>query len=146
MLGFAPGKGDRMPNARLEVLSEEDCRALLRQGAIGRVAVSVGAIPEIFPVNFCLIDDSIFFRTARGTKLFAAALGAVVAFQVDNFDVGARQGWSVLVVGPTDEVTQPDEIARAKSQLDEGWVPGGPDRVLRVTPYRVSGRRTAVNP
>ncbi len=46
-----------MPSGRLEVISKEDCLALLRQAAIGRIAVSIGADPEIFPVNFCLIDD-----------------------------------------------------------------------------------------
>ncbi len=132
-----------MPSGRLEVISKEDCLALLRQAAIGRVAVSVGALPEIFPVNFCLIDDLIFFLAARGTSLHAATREAVVAFQVDDFDLDARRGWSVLVVGPSAEVIQPDEITIARAQLDDGWVPGDPDHILRITPHRVSGRRIA---
>jgi nitroimidazol reductase NimA-like FMN-containing flavoprotein (pyridoxamine 5'-phosphate oxidase superfamily) len=134
-----------MPSSRLEAVSKEDCLTLLRQAAIGRVAVSVGAIPEIFPVNFCLIDDAIVFRAARGTKLLTASRETVVAFEVDDFDVDNRQGWSVLVVGPSDEVTEPEEIATARERLADGWVPGDPDHVLRITPHRVSGRRIATS-
>jgi len=132
-----------MARSTIEVVSKEDCLALLGQAAIGRVAVSVGAIPEIFPVHFRLIDDAIFFQAVRGTKLHAASREAVVAFQVDEFDVDARRGWSVLVVGPSQEVTRPDEAVVARQQLDDGWVPGDPDHILRITPHRVSGRRIA---
>jgi uncharacterized protein len=134
-------EGWSMPSGRLEVVSKEGCLALLRQATMGRVAVTVGAIPEIFPVNFCLIDDAIVFRTGPGTKLYAASRRAIVAFEVDEFDVDDRHGWSVLVVGPSEEVTQPDEITKARRQLADGWVPGDRDHVLRIAPHRVSGRR-----
>jgi nitroimidazol reductase NimA-like FMN-containing flavoprotein (pyridoxamine 5'-phosphate oxidase superfamily) len=130
-------------SSRLEVVSKEDCLALLRQATIGRVAVSVGAIPEIFPVNFRLIDDAIVFRAGRGTRLHTATRDAVVAFEVDDFNLDLRHGWSVLVVGPSDEITQPDEVFMAKEQLDDGWVPADREHVLRIIPHRVSGRRIA---
>ncbi len=132
-----------MPSGRLEVISKEDCLALLRQATIGRVAVSAGAIPEIFPVHFCLIDDAIVFRAGRGTTLHKASRHAVVAFEVDDFDIDGRHGWSVLVVGPSEEVTQPEEIATAKQRLVDGWVPGARDHVLRIPLHRISGRRIA---
>jgi uncharacterized protein len=132
-----------MPTGRLKVISREECLALLRQGAIGRVAVSVGAIPEIFPVRYCLIDDAIVFRAGRDTRLHMASRQAVLAFEVDEFDIDACHGWSVLVVGRSDEVTDPDEIAIARQRLADDWVPADDDHVLRIAPHRVTGRRIA---
>lgn len=134
-----------MPSSKLEAISKEDCLALLGKATIGRVALSVGAIPEIFPVNFCLIDDAIVFRAARGTRLHKGSRDAVVAFQVDDFDVDARHGWSVLVVGLANEITEPEAVAMARHHLDDGWVVGDEDDILHITPHRVSGRRIAAH-
>ncbi len=117
--------------------------ALLAQATIGRVALSVGAIPEIFPVHFCVSDNAILFRAGQGTNLYTASRKAVVAFEVDDFDIEARRGWSVMVVGPSDEVGKAEEIATAMELLDDGWVPEDRDHVLRITPHRISGRRIA---
>lgn len=70
----------------LEILSSEECHELLRQSTVGRVAVTVAALPAIFPVNYAVLDGRIVFRTGEGTKLQAAVERAVVAFQVDHID------------------------------------------------------------
>ncbi|HYA69053.1 MAG TPA: pyridoxamine 5'-phosphate oxidase family protein [Acidimicrobiales bacterium] len=82
-------------------------------------------------------------ETISKEDCYAGCREAIVAFQVDDFDVEARRGWSVLVVGPSNEVTQSDEVMRVTRRLDDGWVPGEPDHVLCITPHRVSGRRMA---
>ncbi len=52
------------------MLSPGECRALLRAGCIGRVAVSVDALPAIFPVRYRLVDDDILFDAApTGARL-----------------------------------------------------------------------------
>jgi hypothetical protein len=43
----------------LEILSPEECRDLLRLGEVGRVAVTVAALPAIFPVNATFIGYNI---------------------------------------------------------------------------------------
>src|SRR5678815_1304916 len=74
------GHSDAMPvDEGLELLTEHDARALLASGEIGRVGITIGALPAIFPVNYRVIDGAIVFRTAPGSKLSAAAEGAVVA-------------------------------------------------------------------
>jgi nitroimidazol reductase NimA-like FMN-containing flavoprotein (pyridoxamine 5'-phosphate oxidase superfamily) len=79
-------------------LSPDECRDLLRAGGIGRVGVSVGALPAIFPVRYHLVDDDIVFAAARDP--FKASLaGTVIAFEADAFDPDHTTGWSVLVVG-----------------------------------------------
>ena len=53
----------------LELLPEQDALELLAGGEVGRVGVTIGALPAIFPVNYRLIDGTIVFRTAPGSKL-----------------------------------------------------------------------------
>jgi uncharacterized protein len=57
----------------LDLLSEQECRWLLGQAHVGRVAVGAGALPAVFPVNYALVGDEILFFTGEGTKLRAAA-------------------------------------------------------------------------
>jgi hypothetical protein len=81
-------------------LSPDECRDLLRAGGIGRVGVSVGALPAIFPVHFRLVDDDIVFRAPSPQSVAPGALaGTVIAFEADDFDVPDEAGWSVLVIG-----------------------------------------------
>jgi len=130
-----------MARGRLSVLDTVECLLLLSQAQFGRVAVTVVARPEIFPVYFCLMDGDIVFRTGAGTKLYAVATGAVVAFEADEFDPRALSGWSVMVTGPCSGERNPAKVAEARRRLPDGWVPGGHDHIVRITPHKISGRR-----
>src|SRR5262249_23502314 len=68
------------------VLTERGCLARLGGNGVGRVAVSVGALPAVLPVNYARRGRDVYFRTAAGTKLAAAVQNAVVAFEVDHVD------------------------------------------------------------
>lgn len=98
----------------LEILSPAQCRDLLRRGAVGRVAVTVAALPAIFPVNYAMLDNRIVFLTGDGTKLRAALERAVVAFQIDHIDESNASGWSVMAVGLAEEITDPGELRAAQ--------------------------------
>jgi len=128
-------------SGKLELLSTDECLVLLGQAKVGRVGVSVRAIPEIFPVNFCLLEGAIVFRTGEGTKLHAATRGQIVAFEVDDFDNDVRFGWSVLVIGHSFEVTHPTEVHAARRLLSDTWVPTEHYHVIRIAPERMTGRR-----
>ena len=125
----------------LSVLGEDECMTLLAGVRVGRVAVSIGAVPAVFPVNFSMLDDAIVFRTGTGTKLDAATRNAVVAFEVDDLDPLYHDGWSVLVVGVADELTDPELLRRAEALPLAPWAPGTRDHVVRLQPGFVSGRR-----
>ena len=130
----------------LELLSEEEARRLLAYGEIGRIGVTISALPAIFPVNYRYIGDAILFRTAPGSKLSAAARGAIVAFEVDEYNAASRGGWSVLAVGPAEVVHDDDPIV---GDLDDGPDPyaGGERKALvRITPTFISGRRIVHSP
>ena len=107
--------------------------------------VTIGALPAIFPVNYRLVDGSVVFWSAPGSKLSAAASGAVVAFEVDDYNLADRSGWSVLVVGPSEVVEDRDVVQGARRQAAP-FVDGQRRAIVRVEPTFVSGRRIVHGP
>jgi uncharacterized protein len=121
----------------LEILTENECVGLLESEQVGRVALSIGALPAIFPVNYQMLGGDIIFRTGEGVKRRAALMGAVVGFEVDRIDPAKRQGWSVLVVGMATEMT--GEVPQ--SLTISPWAAGERSHWVRVRPEFISGRR-----
>ncbi len=127
----------------VEPLSREECLALLSTVSIGRVGATVDALPVVLPITFALDDRSIVFRTMPGTKLHAATLNAVVAFQADQYASPHEPlGWSVLVQGMTQEILDPHRLAAAQFLPLGPWAPEG--RYLSLEPALVSGRRVVI--
>jgi CBS domain-containing protein len=125
----------------VELLSEQDCRWLLRQARVGRVAVSVGEVPAVFPVNYVVAGEDILFFSADGTKLRAAIANAMVTFEVDHVDPFAETGWSVMVVGQARERTEPTVIVGAKRAGLRPWAAGDRFHLVAIAMDFVSGRR-----
>ena len=122
-------------------LDRADCLRRLALAHVGRVVTTVGALPAIFPVNYALLDEDIVFRTEAGTKLAAAVLDAVIAFEIDHIDRWSTTGWSVVVVGHAREITSPDELARAERLPLSRWERGRrTETVLRVSTEVTTGR------
>lgn len=125
----------------LELLTEDEARQLLQLGEVGRVGITIGALPAIFPVNYRMIEGAIVFRTAPGSKMSAAANGAVVAFEVDDYQLAERTGWSVLAVGPSEVVHDLELALRAVEAGLEPLADGHRATVVRIEPTFLSGRR-----
>jgi uncharacterized protein len=133
----------------LEELSMEDCIVLLAHSAVGRLGVVVDGTPEIFPVNHTVdpVSGCIVFPTNNRTKLQAALHWPKVSFEVDGLDPDGRSGWSVLVVGHAEQVTDLAEQVRAAAGRFVLWGTGPRTVWLRIVPERVTGRRiSAVAP
>ena len=130
----------------LELLTEADCLLLLAGAEIGRVGVSVGALPAIFPVNYRVENGQIFFRTGEGVKLRAALDHTVVAFEVDQANADLQEGWSVLVVGMASEVA--DEISGDFDGLGPTpWAGGQRRHLIRIQPnWSLDGVSAAPQP
>jgi len=124
----------------LEALSEEECWTLLSGERVGRVGLTVGAMPAILPVNYTVFDGAIVFRTTTGSKLSAAIAHAVVCFEVDSFSPLSHEGWSVLAVGMADELAEPLRSRVIGLPLDS-WAGEGRDHVVSIVPRVLSGRR-----
>jgi nitroimidazol reductase NimA-like FMN-containing flavoprotein (pyridoxamine 5'-phosphate oxidase superfamily) len=125
----------------LEVLERDECLRLLTTATIGRVAITVGALPVVLPVNFRLVDERIVFRTSVGTKLDAATQNAIVAFEVDDIDPLSHSGWSVVTVGQAREVTDPTELVELASANIPRWARSRQDRTVEISTEMISGRR-----
>jgi nitroimidazol reductase NimA-like FMN-containing flavoprotein (pyridoxamine 5'-phosphate oxidase superfamily) len=128
----------------LEVLPEAECRTLLAGARVGRVAVTIRAMPAVFPVNFALLDGDVVFLTAEGTKLRAALERAVVAFEIDEIHDADKTGWSVFVVGHSSVIGHAAELERARALGIRPWAPGLRNHFVRVQTELISGRR--INP
>ena len=91
-----------------------ECADLLAASTFGRLGVIVEGRPEIFPVNHVYDRQTgcVAFPTNARTKLHAALDWPWVAFEVDGVQPDGRGGWSVLVVGSAEVITDPEDIAR----------------------------------
>jgi nitroimidazol reductase NimA-like FMN-containing flavoprotein (pyridoxamine 5'-phosphate oxidase superfamily) len=125
----------------LEVLVAEECLELLAESRLGRIAVTIGAVPAIFPVHYRLIDGQIVFRTGSGTKLHTASANTVVAFEVDEVNPAWSEGWSVLAVGVACEVRDNVAIASVLEQAPNLWDVTKGAHVFSIVPAFLSGRR-----
>jgi transcriptional regulator with XRE-family HTH domain len=134
------GQGEPGQGPRLEQLTEAECRSLIAPGGVGRVVFSTEHGPEALPVNYVVVDDALIFRTARGSPL-ATIVGTNIGFEVDRLDEAFKEGWSVLVSGQADHVTEPAMVRRLDSIVSKPWAGGDRDMLIRIEPVRFTGRR-----
>ncbi|MFF9002186.1 helix-turn-helix domain-containing protein [Streptomyces achromogenes] len=133
------GQAARAP--RFSELGEEDCRRLLSTHGVGRIAVSTDGAPVVVPVNYSVVDDAIVFRTQAGT-VSLQGLDREVAFEVDRVDDALSQGWSVVVHGAAEQVTDPDAVRRlAERAYSAPWAGGERDVWVRIGMSALTGRR-----
>ena len=125
----------------LEELPRAECLRLLATVPVGRIVYTRQAMPAVEPVSFALDGGGIVIRTDPGGKLAAAISRAVVAFEGDDLDPVTRSGWSVTVVGRSQEVTDPGEMARLHKLGIKSWAPGAREHFIRIEPGIVTGRR-----
>jgi len=127
-----------------EVLSAEECTNCLAGTKVGRVAVSTGALPAIYSVVYVLSGDRVVFRVPAQSRLLRALDQAVVAFSIDRFDDDARGGWSVLVQGVAEQVTDAAAIAQLRALPLPSWSKEpGADRFVHISTDHLSGTRVA---
>ncbi|GAA3993438.1 pyridoxamine 5'-phosphate oxidase family protein [Thermobifida alba] len=132
--------------AGLEVLTREECLRLLAEAPIGRIVFTDQALPAVQPVNFTMLGTDIVVRTSPESKLAQATRDTVVAFEVDDYDVATRTGWSVMVVGIGHAVDDPEERAVLEALPLRSWAPGPRSHFIRIMTDIVTGRRIPRRP
>lgn len=105
----------------LEVLDVEECMTLVTTVPIGRLAMIDGGEIAVLPVNHVVCDGRICFRSAPGAKLDAGIMQHVVTFEADDYDEATETGWSVVVKGRADLVSDPDELERLGDSGVRPW-------------------------
>jgi nitroimidazol reductase NimA-like FMN-containing flavoprotein (pyridoxamine 5'-phosphate oxidase superfamily) len=121
-------------------LTPAQCWELLRQTDLGRLAMVVGASPDVFPVNVVVDDGSVVFRTAAGTKLDAAD-GRMVALEADGADAEHGVAWSVVVKGRARVVRDLAGSLDAATLPLRPAHPGAKPHLVRIEVRSITGRR-----
>lgn len=129
------------PNDGFRDLGCHECLRLLATVPIGRVVYTRQALPAVVPVNFGLdADGAVLLRTSTASELARAVDGAVVAFEADAADADTHSGWSVVVTGRAEIVTDPAEAARLERVAPRSWAPSPEEVFVRIEPELVTGR------
>jgi nitroimidazol reductase NimA-like FMN-containing flavoprotein (pyridoxamine 5'-phosphate oxidase superfamily) len=134
--------------ARRAIHTDEGFDLLARGGQhVGRLVVTVGGEPVVFPLNFAVDGEAIVFRTQTGTKL-TGITRSLATFEVDDIDASG-QGWTVAFEGLAQEVldADPESMRERIAAIDlETWPGGDRPHVVRIRPYRVYGTAWSVVP
>lgn len=126
-------------DADIWTLSEEECWNLLTRQELGRLAVSIGDQPDIFPVNYVVDGPHILFRTAPGSKLADLSLNPRVAFEVDEHDNDTAA--SVVAKGIASRLELQREIDEADLLPLRPWIPTLKYHWVRIGAISISGVR-----
>ncbi|WP_022910023.1 pyridoxamine 5'-phosphate oxidase family protein [Aestuariimicrobium kwangyangense] len=124
-----------MEHGHFTTIDPDECRTLLRQAGVGRLAWAVEGRVHLLPVTCTSDGETIWYRTSPGSPL-AGAVGEVV-FEIDDLDDETRTGWSVVARGVM------ADSGRTSTPAPEPWAPGERElgRAIRIT--EVSGRSVA---
>jgi nitroimidazol reductase NimA-like FMN-containing flavoprotein (pyridoxamine 5'-phosphate oxidase superfamily) len=144
----APATGASPANPRateMLELTRPECLRLLTATGFGRIVISVPEWdhPVIRPVNYVFDEPSqaVLIRSATGSKLHAVLRSPRAVFEIDGAHPDGRIGWSVIVSGVAEEVTDGAELRRME-QLDlEPLAPGYKGHWIRIRTNMISGRR-----
>lgn len=138
-----PGRGGPAARPVLRRLSVGECWERLGTHGIGRVAHTAGTgdeAPVLVPVNFLVDGRTVVYRTDPAGAA-AVASGTKLAFETDFVDEDRRVGWSVLVTGTAEPVTDSAAAeALGRRPGSEPWAGGQRTLWIRVLPGEVSGR------
>ena len=125
----------------LEEIGRDEAVELIETQQIGRLIFTRRALPAAAPVNYIARQGAVWFWTASNASLGQALHHAVVGFEVDHFDESARTGWSVLVLGIAELITDEKQIERARASGPRPWAPGRMEHLIRIPLAEVTGRR-----
>ncbi|MDA8277230.1 MAG: pyridoxamine 5'-phosphate oxidase family protein [Actinomycetota bacterium] len=124
------------PRAAGELLSDEECIALLKCHSLGRIGLSINALPAILPVVYHIVEGVIVIEGWGSARIAQNLMQSVVAFEVDDLHDTEGWGWSVLVIGVATSVND------ASLESDE-TSPYPRKGSFVIHPDLISGRRVA---
>lgn len=127
-----------------EILDAGQCWSLLRQAAVGRLAIGEAGDIDIFPINYAVDSGTIVFRTAPGAKLTRVSADPAVTFEADAVDADHRTAWSVVVKGTARQIRSTDELTDTMGLPLYPYEESPKGVFLRIEPTAISGRRFAI--
>ena len=121
------------------VLSERECWRLLATVSVGRLALSVRALPVIVPVQYYLDGRRLAVCLGHRELPERSLSDTVIAFAVDSIDPVTRSGWSVQVQGRS-------VIPRGLRIDTDCGGPAAAAQVVEIEPGKISGHRMHLCP
>lgn len=131
----------------LEDIDEAECLRLISPDGVGRIAFTGRFGPMVLPVGYKIHEGTIVFLTAQNSpteedlRTGIAHAEYHVAFEIDEFNVDDRVGWSVMVQGSVHHVDSSAERASLRRAGVEAWPEAAREHFIRITPRRITGRR-----
>ena len=123
------------------ILTDLECWALATTRSSGRLGFFRDGLLDIFPVNYFVLDNHVYFRTSAD-GIIATSYLEHAAFQIDHVDKEAYSGWTILLNGPAVRVEDPSLLTTLWGKaIDEPWAPGQRDLFFDLAPTLVRGRR-----
>ncbi|MDO5671189.1 MAG: pyridoxamine 5'-phosphate oxidase family protein [Corynebacterium sp.] len=123
-------------------LSTEQSLAYLEDVQPGRIVMRRKEDIEIFPINFVVDGESLYFRTAEGSKLFTLSLNHDVLFEADGLVDGTA--WSVIIKGTAEVLQNQEDIDHAETLELKPWAPTLKYNWVRINAEDISGREFEV--
>ncbi|HEY9291609.1 MAG TPA: pyridoxamine 5'-phosphate oxidase family protein [Microlunatus sp.] len=122
-------------------MSPSECWDLLAASTVGRVGFRYTDTIKVLPVNYILAGQTVVIRTSPTGVLSTIAADDDVAFEVDYHNATSGAGWSVLMSGTVEVMTQQqiDELRHGKRVVP--WAGGDRSLHLRFTAKTIEGRR-----
>jgi len=119
-------------------LDERECWELLALASVGRLALSVKALPAILPVQYYLDRPKLAICLGQHRLPEASNNDIVVAFAVDSIDGFTGSGWTVQVQG----VLEVPLVGGVPTDCGQ-TVPG---QVVHLEPVIINGHRFTLCP
>jgi nitroimidazol reductase NimA-like FMN-containing flavoprotein (pyridoxamine 5'-phosphate oxidase superfamily) len=124
-------------NDRSHELTGTECRKLLAQRRLGRVAMAGDDGPAVFPVNYALDRDAVLFHTDEPPRL---GRDGQITLQVDDLSESRPMGWSVTVRGLASEVREPEELEQIRRLSLRPLANGTAGHYVRLQQVTITGR------
>jgi nitroimidazol reductase NimA-like FMN-containing flavoprotein (pyridoxamine 5'-phosphate oxidase superfamily) len=132
----------------VERLGDSECLELLGTARVGRLAYTGRYGPTVLPVVYKLHEGSIVFHTFRDTfteEDLRTGIGDAeyhVAFEIEQVDPEALEGWTVLVTGPAHHVDTEDEYDSIINAGADPLPEAQAEHLIRVKLHSITGLHT----
>lgn len=127
-VAFVTSEGHLLP------IEPAECRQLLAERTVGRVAWHSSQGLVILPLNYAYHDGHIIMRVSAKSILAELSDGPEAAFEVEDLDDSTLNGWTVLVRGTTAPYDGDVPVHLMP------WAPGDRDVLVSLAVDAVTGR------
>jgi nitroimidazol reductase NimA-like FMN-containing flavoprotein (pyridoxamine 5'-phosphate oxidase superfamily) len=117
------------------------CMRLLREAAVGLLALVGPEAPDVRPVNFALHGQQVVMRTGRGRMFDGARQEEAASFVISESDRLEHSGWSVVVMG---RLSICDPTDSAISSRVRPWARADKRECILLSVESVTGRRISM--